>query len=84
MKTVGRNCSKAGWKVASGVVKNPGKTSELGAKESSAAVSRNLEATISTFPDVMSFFTWGKGVILDIMYNCKYKNNFQRYINVYL
>ena len=51
-------------KLAKFFLEKPGKTSGSGAKIGSVAVSKVLEAALSTFQDVISFYHTGRGFYL--------------------
>ena len=63
-KNLGKASAKAGKKLATNVLKNPGRALEIGANIGSAAVSRNPKAALSTIPDVIKFYHTGKGLYL--------------------
>ena len=63
-KNLGKASAKAGKKLATNVLKNPGRALEIGASIGSAAVSRNPKAALSTIPDVIKFYHTGKGLYL--------------------
>jgi len=63
-KNLGKASAKAGKKLATNVLNNPGRALEIGANIGSAAVSRNPKAALSTIPDVIKFYHTGKGLYL--------------------
>ena len=63
-KNLGKASAKAGKKLATNVLKNPGRALEVGANIGSAAVFRNPKAALSTIPDVIKFYHTGKGLYL--------------------
>ena len=63
-KNLGKASAKAGKKLATNVLKNPGRALAIGANIGSAAVSRNPKAALSTIPDVIKFYHTGKGLYL--------------------
>ena len=54
-KTLGRLSAKAGKKIATNALKNPGRFLEIGANVATAAVSRNPEAVLSLLTEVINF-----------------------------
>ena len=63
-KNLGKASAKVGKKLATNVLKNPGRALEIGANIGSAAVSRSPKAALSTIPDVIKFYHTGKGLYL--------------------
>ena len=63
-KNLGKISAKAGKKLASNVLKNPGRALEIGANVGSAFVSKNPKAALSTLPEVINFYHTGKGLYL--------------------
>ena len=63
-KNLGKISAKAGKKLASNVLKNPGRVLEIGANVGSAFVSKNPKAALSTLPEVINFYHTGKGLYL--------------------
>ena len=57
--------ARAVKKTATEKIKNPGKALETGKKTGSAAKCRNLEAALSTIPDVIIFIILMKDCILE-------------------
>ena len=64
-KSLGRISAKAGKKIATIALKNPGRFLEIGANVATAASSRNVEAASSTLPEVINFYRTGKGLCLE-------------------
>ena len=56
--------AKAGKKLATNVLKNPGRALEIGANVATAAASRNPKNVLSTLPKVINFYHKGRGVYL--------------------
>ena len=63
-KNLGRMSAKAGKKLATNVLKTPGRFLEIGANVAAAAASRNPKAAISKLPEVIIFYHTGKGIYL--------------------
>ena len=63
-KNSGKLSAKAGKKLATNVLKNPGRAMEIGANVATAAASRNLKAASSTKPEVINFYHTSKGLYL--------------------
>ena len=63
-KNLGRISSKAGKKLATNVLKNPGRALEIGANIATAAATKNPKAALSTLPEVINFYHTGKGLYL--------------------
>ena len=61
-ESLGKISAKAGKKLATNALKNPGWFLEIGANV--AAACRNPKATLSTVPEVINFYHTGKGVYL--------------------
>ena len=55
---------KAGKKLATNALKNPGRFLKIRANVATAAASRNPKAALSTLPEVINFYHKGKGVYL--------------------
>ena len=49
-------------KLASNILKNPGRALEIGAKIGTAFSSRNLKATLTTLLEVINFYHKGRGI----------------------
>ena len=60
-KNLGKISSKAGKKLATNVLKNPGRALEIGANIATAAATKSPKAALSTLPEVMNFYHTGKG-----------------------
>ena len=63
-KNLGRTSAKAKEKLATNVLKNPGRALEIGANVATAAASRNPKAALSTLPEVINFYHTGKSLYL--------------------
>ena len=63
-KNLGKLSAKAGKKLATNVLKNPGRALEIGANVATAAASRNPKNVLSTLPEVINFYHKGRGVYL--------------------
>ena len=63
-KNLGKLSAKAGNKIATNVLKNPGRALEIGANVATAAASRNPKNVLSTLPEVINFYHKGKGLYL--------------------
>ena len=63
-KNLGKISSKAGKKLASNVLKNPGRALEIGANIATAAATKSPKAALSTLPEVINFYHTGKGLYL--------------------
>ena len=63
-KNLGKLSAKAGKKLATNVLKNPGRALEIGANVATAAASRNPKNLLSTLPEVINFYHKGRGVYL--------------------
>ena len=63
-KNLGKISAKAGKKLATNALKNPGRFLEIGANVASAAVSRNPKEVLSTLTEVINFYDKGRGVYL--------------------
>ena len=66
-KNLGKISSKAGKKLATNVLKNPGRALEIGANIATAAATKSPKAALSTLPEVINFYHTGKG-----LYLCKF------------
>ena len=60
-KNLGKISSKAGKKLATNVLKNPGRALEIGANIATAAATKSPKAALSTLPKVINFYHTGKG-----------------------
>ena len=63
-KNLGKISSKAGKKLATNVLKNPGRALEIGANMATAAATKSPKAALSTSPEVINFYHTGKGLYL--------------------
>ena len=61
---LGKASAKAGKKLATNVLKNPGRALEITSNIATAAATRNPKAIASTLPDVINFYHTGKGLYL--------------------
>ena len=61
-KNLGKISSKAGKKLATNVLKNPGRALEIGANIATAAATKSPKAALSTLPEVINFYHTGKGL----------------------
>ena len=63
-KNLGKISSKAGKKLATNVLKNPGSALEIGANIATAAASRNPKNLMSTLPEVINLYRTGSSFYL--------------------
>ena len=63
-KNLGKVSAKAGKKLATNVLKNPGRALEIGANIATAAATKSPKAALSTLPEVINFYHTGKGIYL--------------------
>ena len=63
-KTSGRISAKASEKLATNVLKNPGRALEIGANVANAAASRIPKKVLSTLLEVINFYHTGRGVFM--------------------
>ena len=63
-KNLGKISSKAGKKLATNVLKNPGRALEIGANIATATATKSLKAALSALPEVINFYHTGKGLYL--------------------
>ena len=63
-KNLGKLSAKAGKRLATNVLKNPGRALEIGTNVATAAASRNPKNVLSTLPEVINFYHKGRGVYL--------------------
>ena len=63
-KNLGKISSKAGKKLATNVLKNPGRALEIGANIATAAATKSPKAALSTLPEVIKFYHTGRGLYL--------------------
>ena len=63
-KNLGIASAKAGKKLATNVLKNPGRALEIGANLATAVATKSPKAALSTLPEVINFYDTGKGLYL--------------------
>ena len=63
-KSLGRISAKAGKKLATNVIKNPGRALEVTSNFATAAATKNPKAALSSLPEVINFYHTGKGLYL--------------------
>ena len=63
-KNLGKISSKAGKKLATNVLKNPGRALEIGANIATAAATKSPKAVLSTLPEAINFYHTGNGLYL--------------------
>ena len=63
-KNLRKISSKAGKKLATNVLKNPGRALEIGANIATAAATKSPKAALSTLPEMINFYHTGKGLYL--------------------
>ena len=63
-KSLGRISAKAGKKLATNVLKNPGRALENTSNIATAAATKSPEAALSSLPEVINFYHTGKGLYL--------------------
>ena len=63
-KNLGKLSARAGKKLATNVLKNPGRALEISANVATAAATRNPKAALSALPEVINFYHKGKGLYL--------------------
>ena len=63
-KNSGKTSSKAGKKLATNVLKNPGRALEIGANIATAAATKSPKAALSTLPEVINFYHTVRGLYL--------------------
>ena len=68
-KNLGKLSAKAGKKIATNVLKNPGRALEIGANVATAAASRNPKNVLSTLPEVINFYHKGRGITWANLFN---------------
>ena len=64
LKNLGKISAKAGRKLATNVLKNPGRALEITSNNATAAATKNPKAALSTLPEVINFYHTGKGLYL--------------------
>ena len=63
-KNLGKISAKAGKKLATNVLKNPGRALESTSNIATAAATKSPKAALSTLPEVINFYHTGKGLYL--------------------
>ena len=63
-KNLGKISAKAGKKLATNVLKNPGSALEITSNIATAAATKSPKAALTTLPEVISFYHTGKGLYL--------------------
>ena len=63
-KKLGRVSAKAGKKIATNVLKNPGRALEITSNIATAAATKNTKAALSSLPEVINFCNTGRGLYL--------------------
>ena len=63
-KNLGEKGLNASKKMAKNVLSNPGRALDLTAKLTTAAASRNSKQALSTLPELITFYSTGKGLHL--------------------
>ena len=63
-KNLGKISAKAGEKLATNVLQNPGRALEITSNIASAAATKIPKAALSTLPEVINFYHTGKGLYL--------------------
>ena len=63
-KNLGKFSAKAGKRLATNVLRNPGRALEIEASVATAAASRNPKNVLSTLPELINFYHKGRGVYL--------------------
>ena len=63
-KNLGKISAKAGKKLATNVLKNPGRALEVTSNIATAAATKSPKAALSTLPEVINFYHNGKGLYL--------------------
>ena len=61
---LGKISAKAGRKLATNVLKNPGRAIEITSNIATAAATKSQKAALSTLPEVINFYHTGKGLYL--------------------
>ena len=64
IKNSGRISAKAGKKLATNVLKNPGRALEITSNIATAAPTKSPKAALSSLPEVINFYHTGKGLYL--------------------
>ena len=63
-KNLGRISAKSGKKLATNVLKNPGRALEITSNIATAAATKSPKAALSLLPEVNNFYHTGKGLYL--------------------
>ena len=63
-KNLGRISAKAGEKLATNVLKNPGRALEITSNIATAAATKSPKAALSSLPEVINFYHTGRGLYL--------------------
>ena len=63
-KNLGKISAKAGKKLATNVLKNPGRALEITSNIATAAATKSPKAALSSLPEVINFYHTGKGLYL--------------------
>ena len=63
-KNLGRSSAKAGKKLATNVIKNPGRVLEITSNIATAAATKSPQAALSSAPEVINFYHTGRGFYL--------------------
>ena len=63
-KNLGRISAKAGKKLATNVLKNPGRVLEITSNIATPAATKSPKAVLSSLPEVINFYHTGKGLYL--------------------
>ena len=63
-KNLGKKGLNVSKKMAKNVLSNPGRALDLTAKIATAAASRNCKQALSTLPELVTFYSTGKGLYL--------------------
>ena len=63
-KILGKISAKAGKKLATNVMKNPGRALEITSNIATAAATKSPKAALSTLPEVINFYHTGRGLYL--------------------
>ena len=64
LKNLGKKGLNVSTKMTKNVSSNPERALELRAKIATAAVSKNSKHALSTFPELITFYNFGKGLYL--------------------
>ena len=64
IKNLGKISAKAGKKLATNVLKNPGRALEITSNIATAAATKSPKAALSTLSEVINFYHTGKGLYL--------------------